>query len=32
LLGESGPPVQRRIDRTRERYAATIKATGMKID
>jgi len=32
VLGESGPAVQSRIDRTRERYAATIKATGMKID
>jgi tripartite-type tricarboxylate transporter receptor subunit TctC len=32
VLGEFGPSVQRRIDRTRDRYAATIRATGMKID
>jgi tripartite-type tricarboxylate transporter receptor subunit TctC len=32
VLGDTGPVLGERIARTRERYAQTIKATGMKID
>lgn len=32
VLGEPGPVLAERIARTRERYAQTIRATGMKID
>lgn len=32
VLAEHGPSVQARLERTRARYGATIKATGMKID
>ena len=32
LLGETGPGVAELLDRTRARYASTIKAVGMKAD